>query len=108
MPKWEAIKNSIKLSKMKTLQSFKSVAISEFEMKHFTGGLGAPVSGSCNIMGSTFSYSGTVDLTADNSTSLGPFSSTSYVSDFCGSGSFDGGNSIGCLQYRNGTWVMPS
>ena len=93
---------------MKTLQNFKNLSISGHEMKHLKGG--TSVSGSFLMMGSVFSYSGDVSLTADTSTKatlvFAEFSGTSYVSDFCGQASYDGGSAAGCAQYRNGSWVM--
>lgn len=92
---------------MKTLQGLKSVPISKSEMRHLRGG--TAVSGSFNIMGSVFSYSGSVDLTADSnckaSIGIAEFGSTSYVSDFCGQASYDGGSAAGCAQFREGSWV---
>lgn len=95
---------------MKSLQDFNSVAISEFEMQQLKGGLATPVSGSLTVMGSVLTYSGTLDLTAESSTSanfaVATFSSTTYVTDFCGSSSYDGGYGAGCAQYLNGHWVI--
>ena len=95
---------------MKSLQDFKSVSISEFEMRHLMGGLATPVRGSFTVMGSAFSYSGTLDLTVDRQTKASTFivesTGTSYVTDFCGSSSYDGGNSGYCAQYIDGHWII--
>lgn len=93
---------------MKTLQGVKRVTISKNEMKYLRGG--TAVDGSFNLMGSVFSYSGSVDLTADSSTkftlTVAEFNGTSYVSDFCGQASYDGGSAAGCAQFRNGSWAL--
>jgi hypothetical protein len=97
---------------MKTIQSFRNLAISNFEMQHLKGGKldGTPVSGSFSVLGSAYSYSGDMSLTADNNTSVGigvvTTTTTTYVSDFCGSASFDGTPTSGCAQYINGHWVI--
>jgi hypothetical protein len=94
---------------MKALENFGDVAISDFEMQHFKGGQATQVSGSFDVMGSVLSYSGTLSLTKDGETSasigIATFSTTNYVSDFCGTCSYDGGSGSGCAQYLNGHWT---
>lgn len=95
---------------MKSLQSFRDVSISEIEMEHLKGG-SAPVSGSFSILGSTFSYSGSVDLTSHSTTSAGvgvyTYNTTAYTSDFCGSVTPDTAYSTPiCAQYVNGQWTV--
>lgn len=89
---------------MKKLQSFESLAIPENELKMLSGGQNTPISGSSNLLGSNLSYSGNLSMTADTSTSIMVLSGTSYVSDFCGTMSYDGGTVPGCAQFYNGSW----
>lgn len=98
---------------MKTLQTFREMEIPSSELMYLKGGFadagnttGTPVSGSVTVMGSVISYSGTIELTADVTTTVGPLSGTSYVSDFCGQVTADGMSSPGCAQYYNGAWHL--
>ena len=87
---------------MKTLECLKKFQLKE-EMNNLNGG--TKVQGSFSIGGSAFKYSGDMSLTNDTVTSLGVISGTSYVSDFCGTATFDGIADVGCAQRIRGTWV---
>lgn len=98
---------------MKTLENFQSVTVSDAEMRCMKGGVAAyPISGSYTLFGSTFSYSGSVDLTAANSSvgitaaSVGGVSSssTTYTTDFTGQTNVDGNAWGGAAIYINGEW----
>ncbi len=70
------------------------------------GAAAANLSGSFSANGSTYSYNGSLELTADKFTSIGIIYGTSYVSDFCGNTTSDGRSGGGCAQFLNGAWVV--
>lgn len=72
---------------MRTLQRFSELRLSQEELKNVRGGIG--VTHSVNILGSNWSYSGELSMTADPG-GVFSFNWTGQHSDFCGTVSIDG------------------
>ena len=87
---------------MKKLESLKEFQINN-EINDILGG--SHVSGSFSAGGSVYTYNGDMGLTQDSTPSLVVYTGSSYVSDFCGATTCDGGARAGCAQYIRGHWV---